>query len=55
MKADRSECVILDARDITADPICRIMLPHRICSGTHAVWAEAAEFETAFETAGAAA
>ncbi len=47
MAEDRSECVILDARNITAGPVCRIMLPHRICSGTHAVWAEAAEFETA--------
>ncbi|MFC4290848.1 carotenoid oxygenase family protein [Sphingorhabdus arenilitoris] len=47
MKADRSECVILDARDIAAGPVCRIILPHRISSGTHAVWAQASEFEAA--------
>jgi carotenoid cleavage dioxygenase len=43
MTADRSECVILDARDIAAGPVCRILLPHRLCSGTHAVWADADE------------
>ncbi len=37
---DISECVILDAQDIEAGPICRIKLPERICSGTHAVWAD---------------
>jgi len=35
----RSECVLLDARDITKGPICRIALPHKVSSGTHAVWA----------------
>jgi carotenoid cleavage dioxygenase-like enzyme len=39
MKADRSECVLIDAKNIEAGPICRILLPHRICSGTHATWA----------------
>jgi carotenoid cleavage dioxygenase len=34
-----SECVLIDARDIAAGPVCRIPLPHKICSGTHAVWA----------------
>ena len=35
-----SECVLLDAKDITKGPICRIALPHKISSGTHAVWAD---------------
>ena len=39
MDADRSECVVIDASDIEAGPVCRIMLPHRISSGTHATWA----------------
>jgi len=43
MNLNRSECVILDAKDIEAGPICQIILPHRICSGTHAVWASAEE------------
>jgi len=39
MEADRSECVLIDAKDIAAGPVCRIALPHRISSGTHACWA----------------
>ncbi len=39
MKENRSECILVDAKDIEAGPVCRIMLPHRICSGTHATWA----------------
>lgn len=45
MNLDRSECVILDAKNIEAGPICQIILPHRICSGTHAVWASAEELK----------
>ncbi len=39
MNEDRSECVVIDARDVAAGPVCRIILPHRISSGTHATWA----------------
>mgnify|MGYP000529985704 CR=1 FL=1 len=39
MKENRSECILVDAKDIEAGPVCRIILPHRICSGTHATWA----------------
>ena len=42
---DRSECVVLDARDLAAGPVCRILLPHRISSGTHAWWADAGSLE----------
>jgi carotenoid cleavage dioxygenase len=38
--AGRSECIILDARRIEDGPICRIALPHKLCSGTHACWAD---------------
>lgn len=40
---DRSECVLIDAQNIAAGPICRIILPERICSGTHATWANAGD------------
>lgn len=40
MKENRSECVLIDAKDIEAGPVCRIILPHSICSGTHATWAD---------------
>jgi carotenoid cleavage dioxygenase-like enzyme len=39
MNEDLSECVLMDAKDIAAGPVCRIRLPHRISSGTHATWA----------------
>lgn len=41
MAQDRSECIIIDAQNISAGPICTIILPHRISSGTHATWASA--------------
>lgn len=44
---DRSECVIFDARDIAAGPICQIILPERICAGTHATWAHGAAIRAA--------
>jgi carotenoid cleavage dioxygenase len=43
MAADTSECVVVDAKDIEAGPVCRIMLPHRISAGTHATWASGAD------------
>ena len=45
MKNDRSSCVLLDARRVQDGPICEIMLPHRICSGTHATWASAEQLK----------
>jgi carotenoid cleavage dioxygenase-like enzyme len=39
MQADRSECLVFDARRIDAGPMARVLLPHRISSGTHACWA----------------
>ena len=36
----RSECVLLDAACIQDGPVCRIALPHKICSGTHACWSD---------------
>jgi carotenoid cleavage dioxygenase len=44
---DRSECVIVDASDIESGPVCRIMLPHRISSGTHATWAHGEDIRAA--------
>ena len=44
---DRSECVVVDATDIEAGPVCRIMLPHRISSGTHATWAHGEDIRAA--------
>jgi carotenoid cleavage dioxygenase len=38
--AGKSECVLLDAKRIADGPVARIALPHKICSGTHACWAD---------------
>ncbi|MEO5492592.1 MAG: carotenoid oxygenase family protein [Sphingomonas sp.] len=35
-----SECIIVDCKRFADGPVCRIALPHKICSGTHAHWAE---------------
>ena len=45
MVENRSECVLLDAQHIEAGPVCRIILPHRISSGTHACWANDSDIE----------
>ncbi len=45
LQTDRSECLVLNARELDAGPVARIMLPHRISSGTHSCWADACEFE----------
>lgn len=39
MNTNQSECIVVDAKDIESGPVCRIILPHRISSGTHACWA----------------
>lgn len=44
MNTNRSECVVLDASDLAKGPVARIILPHRISSGTHACWADFTEF-----------
>jgi carotenoid cleavage dioxygenase len=41
-----SECVLLDAKRIQDGPICRIALPHKICSGTHACWADSEQLSS---------
>ncbi|MCK0150866.1 carotenoid oxygenase family protein [Marivita sp. S6314] len=45
MNENRSECLIMDARDIAAGPIARVFLPARITNGTHATWVEADRME----------
>jgi carotenoid cleavage dioxygenase len=42
---DASYCVVLDAARIEDGPVCRLRLPQRISSGTHATWASRPELE----------
>jgi carotenoid cleavage dioxygenase len=37
-----SECILVDCKDFAAGPVCRIALPNKISSGTHAHWADRA-------------
>ncbi len=39
MNTDGSECQVFDAADVAAGPIARVLLPERLASGTHTVWA----------------
>jgi carotenoid cleavage dioxygenase len=41
-----SECMLIDCKRFEDGPVCRIALPHKICSGTHAHWAERAMLRT---------
>lgn len=47
LNEDRSECVLYDAASFDPEPVCRIMLPHRISSGTHATWAHGEDIRRA--------
>ncbi len=38
-----SECIVVDAQHVADGPVCRIALPHKISSGTHATWAARAD------------
>ena len=35
-----SECILIDCKRFDDGPVCRIALPHKISSGTHAHWAD---------------
>lgn len=45
--AGRSECLVIDAKRIEDGPVCRIALPHKICSGTHSCWAPRSQITAA--------
>jgi carotenoid cleavage dioxygenase-like enzyme len=44
-RTQQSECLIVDAGRLSDGPVCRIRLPHKISSGTHATWASRADIE----------
>lgn len=44
---DRSEFVLVDATDFEAGPVCQVILPHRISSGTHSTWAHGEDIRRA--------
>jgi carotenoid cleavage dioxygenase-like enzyme len=36
----RAECILVDCKKFEEGPVVRIALPHKMCSGTHSVWAD---------------
>lgn len=38
-----SEMVLIDCQRFEAGPVCRIELPHKLCSGTHSCWANGSD------------
>ncbi|MBC7504364.1 MAG: carotenoid oxygenase family protein [Sandarakinorhabdus sp.] len=47
-----SECILIDCKNFEAGPVCRIALPHKISSGTHAHWADRAVIRAGAAAAG---
>ena len=39
----RSEIVLIDCKRFADGPVCRIELPHKLCSGTHSCWANGSD------------
>ena len=40
LNTNTSECVLFDAKNINSGPVCTMPLPHMVCAGTHATWAQ---------------
>ena len=38
-----SEALLIDCKRFDEGPVCRIELPHKLCSGTHSCWANGAD------------
>lgn len=55
MAADASYCLVFDASQIEAGPVCKLALPERISSGTHSTWAKGDDVRHWRETDSAAA
>jgi carotenoid cleavage dioxygenase len=46
VKEKSSSCLLFDAKNIELGPVCEIPLPHQICSGTHATWAQKSDLKS---------
>lgn len=55
VNADASYCLVFDAARLGDGPVCKIALPERVSSGTHATWAPGAELRRWRQTDDAAA
>ena len=55
MTADASFCLVFDAARVGDGPVCKLVLPERISSGTHSTWAAGSQLRRWRETDSAAA
>jgi carotenoid cleavage dioxygenase-like enzyme len=55
MNADASYCLVFDAARVGDGPVCKLALPERVSSGTHATWADGSELRRWRTTDSAAA
>jgi len=46
----RSEVLVLDAADVAAGPVCRVLLPVRVPNGFHACWVPGSDLDRARST-----
>lgn len=42
----RSEVLLIDCKQFSKGPVCRIELPHKLCSGTHSCWANGSDLHS---------
>jgi carotenoid cleavage dioxygenase-like enzyme len=55
MTADASYCLVFDAQRVGDGPICKLLLPERVSSGTHSTWVAGSELRRWRSTESAAA
>nr|WP_216595526.1 carotenoid oxygenase family protein [Myxosarcina sp. GI1] len=44
--SETSELVIIDAKDVTSEPVARVLIPQRVPYGFHGAWIDEAQLET---------
>ena len=54
MNADASYCLVFDAARVEDGPVCKLLLPERISSGTHSTWAPGSDLRRWRQTDSAA-
>lgn len=47
-----SEAILVDCKRFSEGPVCRIALPHKLCSGTHSCWVNGADLRDGLLAAG---
>jgi carotenoid cleavage dioxygenase len=48
MNDDASYCLVFDAARVADGPVCTLLLPERVSSGTHSTWAAGADLRSRY-------